>query len=188
MTLQKGMAPALSFLPTAPIVWEKETVSLLGCKTLNDVFARIEERMDHYRTRSGASVLLSLLFTDVQELHPDVVKKIEDEEILEGVSQRLERPFIYLYQLKIAVDTERELFAFDQVMKESFSKSWTEISADDVFYQQLDNFFQHPLLRTTFPDLKKDRSFKEEVLAAAKQRIVQAVAFEEEEDSEDTED
>jgi len=188
VTLRKGMAPGLSFLPTAPIVWEKETMSLHGCKTLNDVFARIEERMDDYRSQRESSVLLSLLFTDIQGLHPDVVKKIEDEEILDGVRQRLDRPFIYLYQLKIAVDTEKELFSFDQVMKESFSKSWTEISADDVFYQQLDNFFQHPLIRTTFPDLKKDRSFKEEVLAAAKKRIVQAVAFEEEEDSEDSED
>lgn len=162
-------------------------MSLHGCKTLNDVLARIEERMEQHRAMSESSVLFSLQFTDIQGLHPDVVKKIEDEEILDGVRQRLEQPFIYLYQLKIAVDTEKELFSFDQVMKESFSKSWTEISGDDVFYQQLDNFFQHPLIRTTFPDLKKDRSFKEEALAAAKKRIVQAVAFEEE-DSEDTED
>ena len=162
-------------------------MSLHGCKTLNDVLARIQQRMEQHRAMSESSVLFSLQFTDIQGLHPDVVKKIEDEEILDGVRQRLEQPFIYLYQLKIAVDTEKELFSFDQVMKESFSKSWTEISGDDVFYQQLDNFFQHPLMRTTFPDLKKDRSFKEEVLAAAKTRLVQAVAFEEE-DSEDTED
>ena len=187
VTLRKGMLPTLTFLPTAPIVWEKEMMSLHGCKTLNDVLARIEERMEQHRAMSESSVLFSLQFTDIQGLHPDVVKKIEDEEILDGVRQRLEQPFIYLYQLKIAVDTEKELFSFDQVMKESFSKSWTEISGDDVFYQQLDNFFQHPLIRTTFPDLKKDRSFKEEALAAAKKRIVQAVAFEEE-DSEDTED
>ena len=169
------------------VTLRKEMMSLHGCKTLNDVLARIEERMEQHRAMSESSVLFSLQFTDIQELHPDVVKKIEDEEILDGVRQRLEQPFIYLYQLKIAVDTEKELFSFDQVMKESFSKSWTEISGDDVFYQQLDNFFQHPLIRTTFPDLKKDRSFKEEALAAAKKRIVQAVAFEEE-DSEDTED
>lgn len=68
--------------------------------------------MDYYRSQSESSVLLSLLFTDIQELHPDVVKKIEDEEILEGVRQRLERPFIYLYQLKIAVDRKRNYFPY----------------------------------------------------------------------------
>lgn len=98
-------------------------MSLHGCKTLNDVLARIEERMEQDRAMSESSVLFSLQFTDIQGLHPDVVKKIEDEEILDGVRQRLEQPFIYLYQLKIAVDTEKELFSFDQVMKESFSKS-----------------------------------------------------------------
>jgi DNA repair protein SbcD/Mre11 len=186
VTLQRKMEPLLQFMPTAPIVWEKAEVSLAGCVSLNDVFERIDDILAHYQTRR-ASILLSVVFRDTQDLHPDVIAKMEDGDLLDGVPQQFGKPFCYLYSLKIAVDTEKELFPFDQVMKDSFSKSWTETAADDVFYQRLDQFFQHAVIRTKFAELRKDETFKAEVLEAAKTRLVQAIAFEEDsvEDSED---
>jgi len=178
VTLQKKMDPLLQFIATAPIVWEKREVSLAGCFSLNDTFERIDEILEDYRMRK-ASILLSVVFQDTQDLHPDVISKIKDGDLLDGVQQQLGKPFCYLYSLKISVDTEKELFSFDKVMKDSFSKSWAEIAADDVFYRSLDQFFQHPVIRNKFADLHKDETFKADVLAAAKTRLIQAIAFEE---------
>lgn len=178
VTLQKKMDPLLQFIATAPIVWEKREVSLAGCVSLNDAFERIDDILEDYRMRK-ASILLSVVFRDTQDLHPDVISKIEDGDLLDGVQQQLGKPFCYLYSLKISVDMEKELFAFDHVMKDSFSKSWAEIAEDDVFYRSLDQFFKHAVIRNKFADLRKDETFKADVLAAAKTRLIQAIAFEE---------
>lgn len=63
-------------------------------------------------------------------------------------------------------------------MKQSFQEAADLVSQGEAYYEILEDFFTHTIVRKWLPDLVTDEEFKNEILQSAKESMIQAIGFE----------
>lgn len=183
--LQKGIDPDVQFFPTAPVVWEEREVSLAGEQSLSGVYTRLEEEMAASRA-NGILLLLSLVLADTDSLPMDVLERIQNGDLLEGLNHQSgegEVPDVYLYRLALRPVSERLLFSYDPRMQESFQQMGQELAEPETYQQKLKDLFEHTIIRRRFPELEQDENLRAAIWEGARQLLLETIAFEEGEEA-----
>lgn len=183
--LQKGIDPEVHFFPTAPVVWEEREVSLQGVGSLSGLYNCLEEEMAN-SVKIGKTLLLSLVLAETEGLATDLLERIQDGDLLEGLNHSAgesEIPAVYLYRLVLRPASERLLFSYDPRMQASFQQMGQELADPEIHQQKLKDLFEHTIIRRRFSELEQDEGLKKEIWEGARQLLLEAIAFEEGEEA-----
>ncbi|MDE1548374.1 metallophosphoesterase family protein [Jeotgalibaca caeni] len=178
VTLQKGMTSKVEYFETAPIIWRERTLDLNGITSLEGLYGSILEAMEE-AAEGERDVLLSLQLTQYQGLSSDVITRIEDGDLLEGLNQTEKQPLVYMYRLSLVAQKERLLFKYDEKMQQSFERSRQDFMQEERFKAVLQDLYKHQTIRTKFSKLIEEEAFREEIMQAAENQLMEDIAFEE---------
>ena len=182
ITMEKGSESTQEFISTAPIKWKEKRLSLESVGSLQSLYAKIEEECER-EAEENQKILLSITLDEYLELPKDVIKKIQDGDLLAGINQSMGQHMVYLYKLILAPKKEQLLFRYDESMQGSFEKSGQAFLDEEKYQDTLQDLFKNSIIRGRFSELENDKELRDEILEAAKRVLFEDIAFEEGEET-----
>lgn len=170
------------FVSLAQVLWVQETIDCQYEWQANEVVEAVKIMLDNYHTevKNGLpSQILSVTLTNAQRLPVELQNQIEAGELdLLFPEPASNKKFVAIISLKLERKMVLQAFEYDQKLKQSFQEAADLVSQGEAYYEILEDFFTHTIVRKWLPDLVTDEEFKNEILQSAKESMIQAIGFE----------
>lgn len=161
----------IEFYPLAPIEWKTIEVSLKNKQTLQEVYQVLNEVISQHQ-KTTHSILLTIELTDTESLMENVLRKLHQGDLLEGLQEITHSiPFVFVNQLSIQVKKEVNLPSLIQLFPEEWNQTIIELQEDAVFNEVTQSFFDNQRVEGVLQP--RNEAYRKKIVQLAEQEIRQ---------------
>ena len=182
VTLDKGQATQTEFIDVAPIQWEKVDIECQHMMQASDLTDRLESVMANYASQARAedkSYILDVTLIHAERLDHDLSQQVQAGELIEALGiQRLEDYFVLISRIHLQRALNLQAFQYDPDLQDSFNTAVNQLTEDQEVYRKLmEHVSRHPIVREYLQEMFVDPEFKEAVVRAGQERVIQSLGF-----------
>lgn len=147
----------ITFIPTAPIVWEQVSIDLLGIKNITQLIERMQQKI---ATKNiAADCLIHLMIQVTKEDNEELIQFIRTREFSEQISNQINLPNVWITRTEVFVDQALNKQSLGELYPKEWVKSVESAEELKVFNEMteeiLNNIPRKYLTETNSEDYRK---------------------------------
>lgn len=171
----------VSFIPSAPVIWDTMMIDASKAASLNEVFEKVEENIPQSQNQNFL-VSIRLIVSDC--LSEMVQKKIMQEGFKEALHQVNKESFTWIVNLSVQYENEEEKIpALEQLFPEAFRQAVAEVTDGQLFDQLTNDFFHQNKQASLLTE--RSEAYREMIVKQAVKKLQQVTNFEGDKGNED---
>lgn len=171
---------SVTFIPSAPIIWQTLVIDASNTQSLNSIFKKIEDTIPH---SANQSYLISIQIILSDKTSGPIRKKIMQEDFKEAL-QRIETDsFTWIVTLTVVeADTHEKIPALEQLFPDSWQQAISDVKEEKTFNELTNDFF-HQTRQAALLD-ERTEIYRNAIVNRAINKILQVTDFQGEKDNE----
>lgn len=153
----------ITFIPSAPIIWETIDVNLSEAQSIDDVYNTIQEALVKL---SEMSYLMTIRFHSSEHLSEEIRRKMIQLDFIEALQIVEEDRFVWIVDLSFALEeSKKSIPALEKLFPQAWSETISSIKNEEVFNHLTNEFFH----QTKQASLLLDRTelYREKIVESA---------------------
>lgn len=159
----------VSFIQTAPIIWERKTINAVSLMSLDAIFEAVKTEISDESHRSS---LIHLTLIVSNDLPKSVIKKIEQAEFYEAATHYYEETFSIIVEASVKIELkDNQVLSLNSVFPSAWLHTLEEISSKEEFNQVTDELYSlHAYSKYL---MERDRTYRNEMIDRAVHLLLQ---------------